>query len=717
MKLIFTFLLFICFQSNSFSQAYFTSNASGDWNNVSSWTLVSGTSTNNYPVAGDSVIIQNGHAIDITANAQCESLTLKMASTLTFNNTNSILTVSNNVLVTEASAISLNAGAFTSIGNLTVNQSSTVTQNGGVISIVGLIFITAPISGTGTSLINVDGGVFTCAGGLTITAALNSSRIAELKIGNSAANVFGLLTTSTINSKITFTGIGALTLAGIITIPNTTSFAAGNGRVVYVGIPGTNQIVAPLTYNRLVITGIGNGSKTINGTVTVTDTLTLLTDTLQLGGSGVLRLNNNATIVKTNGKLLSSPTFLGQIDILYNNIVKDTTGLEMPAATNVLRNLYINNISGIVMSSNLTLSNQLSLQNGELNTNNFVLNITNSLGGTNSDPAIERTNGYVKGIINRTIGTSTGIRIFPFGIDLLQGYREYKIDYTTAPAIGGVITVQHVNTAASAQSGFPLIDGAVTLVNSANYYWQADAGSGLSGGTYNLTLTAEGAFGVSDYTTLRTIKRPSSGGAWVLEGTAGTNTGNNTAPVVTRTGMNNFSQFTIGGSSLNPLPLRILAFSGRVSGENIFLNWETTNEVNTDYFLVEKSTDGNFFTTEKRISSYNIPSNIHHYQCEVKNLVNGKYYFRLKMVDKDGRFTYSKVIAITMNSTMEIKVYPTISNTMINISNTGSQKLLLYNSSGQFIKNLVIGQNDVSALATGLYFIKCNDKIIRIIKQ
>lgn len=717
MKLIFTVLLFLFFQKNSFSQAFFTSNSTGDWNSPSSWSLVSGTSSTNYPVAGDSVIIQNSHSIDITANSQCESLTVKTASALTFNNTNSILTVSNNVLITEASTLTLNAGAFSVSGNLTVNQSSSLTQNGGGITIVGLIFITAPPSGSGTSLLNIDAGLFTCAGGLTLSAGINSSRVAELKIGNSATNVFGILTTTTANSKITFTGIGALTLAGIITIPNATSFTAGNGRVVYAGVPGINQVVAPLTYNRLVITGVGSGSKTINGTATVTDTLTLLSDTLQLGGSGILRLNNNATIVKTRGKLLSAPTFLGQIDLLYNNVVRDTTGLEMPTATNVLRNLYINDVLGITMTSNITLSNQLSLQNGELNTNTFVLNITNPEGGISTDPAIDRTNGFVNGFINRTIGTSLGIRIFPFGIGLLQGYREFKIDYTTAPTIAGSLTVQHFNTAASAQSGFPLLDGAISLVNSAGYYWQADAVGGLSGGTYSLTLTAEGAVGVNDYTTLRTLKRPSAGGAWVLDGIAGTNTGTNAAPVVVRTGMSNFSQFTIGGSAANPLPLRLLTFSGQVNDQNIVLDWKTTNEVNTDYFIVEKNTDGNIFKAEGKIISYNIPSSIHHYQYKVENLVNGKYFFRLKMVDNDGKYTYSNVIAISINSAMDIKVYPTISNSIINISSTTFQKFFLYNSSGQFIKNLVIGQNDISALVSGLYFIKCNDKILQIIKQ
>ncbi|MBC7866710.1 MAG: hypothetical protein H7X88_04170, partial [Gloeobacteraceae cyanobacterium ES-bin-316] len=314
------FLLLIIFTttlSTSFGQGFFTSNASGDWNNAASWTLAGGTSTLNYPVAGDSVIIQNSHSIQVVSNTQCQTLTIKGASYLSITSTTSFLTVTNDLLITETSFADITAGLLTVTGNLTINQKSTVTQTGGAFSVIGLVFINSPSTSTGNTTLNVDAGAFSCVGGMTVTATiLPAGRIAEVKIGNSAVTVVGALTTISANAKISFTGIGALTLAGIISISNPLSFTAGNGRVIYVGIPGANQIISPLTYNRLVITGIGNGSKTINGNVTVTDSLILLTDTLLINGSGSLTLSNNATIVKTAGKLLATPIFLGQIDIL-----------------------------------------------------------------------------------------------------------------------------------------------------------------------------------------------------------------------------------------------------------------------------------------------------------------------------------------------------------------------------------------------------------------
>lgn len=715
MKQIFTSVVFLFIYLPGFSQAHFNSNTNGDWDNPATWLLISGSSSTNYPVAGDSVIILNTHAVQVNVSSQCQSLTVKGGASLNFNIAGSGITVTNNVLITEASALNLTAGNLTITGNLTVNQASVLTQNGGVISTIGLIFITSP-SAAGTTLLDVNAGLFNCVGGMTVSGT-TATRIAEISIGASAVNVAGALTTITANAKIIFTGNGTLTLAGIITIPNAASFTAGNGRVIYVGIPGTNQTVSPLTYNRLVITGVGNGSKTISGPVVVTDTLTLLSDTLQLTGSGTLTLNNNATIVKTAGTLLAAPIFIGQADILYNNVLRDTTGFEMPVAANVLRNLFISNVSGVKLGADVTVNNQLSLQNGELFTDNFILNITNASGGITTDPAINRINGYVNGKINRSIGASTGVRIFPFGIGSIQGYREFKIEYTTAPTVTGILSVQHFNVMATAQSGLPLIDAAVTITTVAPYYWQADALSGLSGGIYNITLTAESTPGVTVFSTLRIIKRPTAGGNWILDGIAGANAGTNSAPVVVRNGMSNFSQFTIGGNSSNPLPLALLSFTGAAQNGEVLLKWETSNEINSAYFSIQRSNDGINFTEAGKVFAYSNAALINNYKYSEKNLAAGNYYYRLKITDNNGRFTLSNIVLVKLTKDARVFVYPVLFGTEINITGISKQPIHLFNTAGQLIKTLQQGVNNVSEVRTGLYFVVTGNATVKIVKQ
>ena len=641
---VFTFLLAFTIMINVdlFAQGTFQSIANGNWDDPASWTLTSGNSSTNFPGAGDTVNINGAHTITVNVASQCDELNVSGASTLSINTLTVMLTVNNAVAVSGTSFITIDQGLMTVTGQLTASAASKITINQGALTVIGIVLLSGPTTSAGTTLLDVEGGAFTCAGGVSI-AAFIPGRLAELRIGEGLATVAGGLLSLSSSSKINFTGAGTLTLAGVVSIPSA-SFTAGIGRVIYFGIPGTNQVVAPLTYYRLGIAGIGSGLKTITGTVNVTDTLELFIDTLMVSG-GSLNMSNNSTIVRNAGYLVSAPNFIGSVDVIYNYIIKDTTGAEIPVAPAKLRNLIINNIGGVQLGSAVTVNNNVDLQAGALITDVYPFTISNPNGGATSDPAVQRTNGYVDGTIIRAIGTTTGIRNFPLGISA-QDYREFQLNYTTAPTAAGNLTVQHLNTAPANQSGLPLVDGAITIIHVAPMYWQADAGSGLSGGTYDLSLTAEGAPGVSDITTLRIIKRPSSGGAWTVNGIAGTNTGTFAAPVIVRTGMSGFSQFTFGSDNTNTLPVKLIAFSGKLSMENIALSWATSSETNSAYFEIEHSKSGYDFTSIGKVTAAgntNVQSN---YRFTDYNAIKGINYYRLKQTDLDGNYVYSNIIYV-----------------------------------------------------------------------
>jgi hypothetical protein len=171
-------------------------------------------------------------------------------------------------------------------------------------------------------------------------------------------------------------------------------------------------------------------------------------------------------------------------------------------------------------------------------------------------------------------------------------------------------------------------------------------------------------------------------------------------------------------TSSTALPLELLSFTGKVNDENIVLNWTTRDELNTDYFIVESSNNGVSFSINGTVRSMNNPSAIHNYQHQVASSVKGINYFRLKMVDKDGQFTYSNIIAIRLNALTEIKVYPTTTSANLNIySAEEDQEVRLYNINGQYIQQVLNGQNDISHLPSGIYVVKTNDKTVRIVKQ
>ncbi|MBC8041890.1 MAG: T9SS type A sorting domain-containing protein [Rhizobacter sp.] len=538
----FVVTLLLLLPSSVSAQAVFQSQSSGDWNAPATWQQVSGTSSTGYPVSADSVSVLSGHAVAVNiSNGQCSKLSVS-GGAISLSNSTHTLTVQGDMTLGSFAAVNVAAGAFSVVGNVTFGTGSVLTMTGGAFSVVGLLFLNAPAA-AGTTLIDVQAGLFNCIGGMTITASsVPAGRFAELRIGNSSVFVAGALTTISSNARINFTGTGALSISGVFTTALGLTFTAGNGSVIYIGIPGTDQTVASLTYNRLTITGAGSGKKIISGAVIVTDTLSLLSDTLQVG-SGSLTLNDGAKILRSSGRLLSPPTLLGSIDVVYNNSgVADTTGLELPASS-ALRNLTVNAQSGIVLAAPATVNGVLTLTQGALRTNANTLTVTNPDGGasgTSADPAIVQSDGFIAGALTRVIGASAGVRLFPFST-ASKADRTYLLDFTAAPAAAGTLTVQHFDTAAPAQSGLPVIDGADTLTAAAPLYWRTDASGGLAGGTYSLSLAAEGVSGVTSIESLRLISRPASGGAWTAEGTAGTNSGTTAAPVVARDNLTTLS--------------------------------------------------------------------------------------------------------------------------------------------------------------------------------
>ena len=105
-----------------------------------------------------------------------------------------------------------------------------------------------------------------------------------------------------------------------------------------------------------------------------------------------------------------------------------------------------------------------------------------------------------------------------------------------------------------------------------------------------------------------------------------------------------FSQFFLVNAGVT-LPVTLLTFTGNLAGNEIDLNWKTSSEQNTDYFAVEKSADGNNFQEIGRVAAAGNSATVRAYGLADKQ-VNQYNYYRLRMVNADGQFTYSATIQI-----------------------------------------------------------------------
>lgn len=166
----------------------------------------------------------------------------------------------------------------------------------------------------------------------------------------------------------------------------------------------------------------------------------------------------------------------------------------------------------------------------------------------------------------------------------------------------------------------------------------------------------------------------------------------------------------------NPLPIQLIDFKGKnIAGINV-LDWTSLEEINIDYFELQKSSDGINFKTIDRIQAKGENLSETNYQSKDENPFDGNNFYRLKIVEKDGLFEYSKIINIKLlNEFKFLKVYPIPFENHLNLefSSAFSEKinLSIYNELGQIVLlrkiDVNVGLNqleiDLSDFSSGVY--------------
>ncbi len=106
------------------------------------------------------------------------------------------------------------------------------------------------------------------------------------------------------------------------------------------------------------------------------------------------------------------------------------------------------------------------------------------------------------------------------------------------------------------------------------------------------------------------------------------------------------------------LPVRLIDFSGMLDRNNhAILNWKADQAINFSHFEIEHSTDGRNFTYTGKVDYNRLTTN---FNFTHTNLITGKNYYRLKQVDKDGRFEYSRVVELIVKKQIQLSIMPTI---------------------------------------------------------
>jgi beta-glucanase (GH16 family) len=161
--------------------------------------------------------------------------------------------------------------------------------------------------------------------------------------------------------------------------------------------------------------------------------------------------------------------------------------------------------------------------------------------------------------------------------------------------------------------------------------------------------------------------------------------------------------FTFGKTSL-VLPLRIVDFRAVPSQKSALISWQLEDVADLQNLEIQRSRDGqNFETTHQTSTQQSV--------FEDQNLKTGKYYYRLKMIQEDGRISYSKIETVTIDGREKVSIFPNPCSDKLEFKGLTQQTTQLYilNQCGivvlQRTDNALFNTStiDIHALPNGIY--------------
>ena len=178
--------------------------------------------------------------------------------------------------------------------------------------------------------------------------------------------------------------------------------------------------------------------------------------------------------------------------------------------------------------------------------------------------------------------------------------------------------------------------------------------------------------------------------------------------------ISSFSPFSLATTgSGNPLPVTLTNFSANSENQTAVLQWSTTSETNSDRFEIEQSIDAKEWHNIGAVHAATNSKSLLDYQFVHSSPALGINYYRLKMIDRDNTFAYSKIVDLKFLHNTRLTLYPNPVASKIYLKIDTLLKIMtveLFNDSGQKIvkrENFVSGNEiDVSNLPEGFYLIK-----------
>ena len=159
------------------------------------------------------------------------------------------------------------------------------------------------------------------------------------------------------------------------------------------------------------------------------------------------------------------------------------------------------------------------------------------------------------------------------------------------------------------------------------------------------------------------------------------------------------------------LPVTLISFTGNEDGGKTNLFWKVADEINLKQYEIQKSTDAVNFTNIGVIKS---GKKEYSFIDKNTNTYFDKYYYRLKMTDADGKFSYSTVLSIKIKGQVSLAISPNPANNFVTVSGFEKPgKINIINSNGSIVYNANTTAQamkiNIASLPAGLYVLRFTD--------
>ncbi|WP_170916564.1 T9SS type A sorting domain-containing protein [Dyadobacter psychrophilus] len=179
--------------------------------------------------------------------------------------------------------------------------------------------------------------------------------------------------------------------------------------------------------------------------------------------------------------------------------------------------------------------------------------------------------------------------------------------------------------------------------------------------------------------------------------------------------------FITATSSGSVLPVTLVDFVAAQKENDVVLTWSTSFEANSDFFEVQHSTDGKTWTALGQVKSNGDSKIERTYSYVHERPLAAEHYYRLRMVDNDGSFAFSRIRNIQVENDLSIAFHPNPVADWLTIEMPNVQQLdhvkivsksgrVVYEANKSQFQQLPDSAINLKQLAAGIYVIQVREQ-------